>query len=118
MRGKAGEGVFVDGPQDVNNFSIHAREQDGRRAGQCVMRSDKTEYAMGAGGMPGGGIVRPIGRALAVMQTEFESQLAAARLRRQVKSAEYDQQALRGDGIGDQDADQRSQQTLWFHAEF
>jgi hypothetical protein len=107
MGGKAGEVVFVDGPQDVNDFSICPCEQQGWRADQCVMRSGKAEDAMGAAGMTGDA-VRLIRGVLAAMQAQLKSRLTLARLRREVKSAEYDQQALGGNGIGDDDADQRS----------
>ena len=49
---------------------------------------------------------------LAVVETKLESWRAGIGTRRQGKSAECDQQALGGDGIGDNDADQRSPEAL------
>jgi hypothetical protein len=72
MGGKAREVVFVDGPQDVNDFSIRPCEQQGWRADQCVMRSGKAEYAMGAAGMTGDAI-RLVRGVLAAMQAQLKS---------------------------------------------
>jgi hypothetical protein len=75
------------------------------------MRFGKTEYAMRAPGMTGiAG--REVGCALAAVETKLDGRRAFAGLRRERKSAERNQQALRGDGIRDDDADQRSPPTL------
>jgi len=73
-----------------------------------MMRSDKAKYAMGAAGVVSVAR-RQFRRALAVMKTQLESKCAVSRVCRERKSAERDQQALRGDGIRDDNADQRAQ---------
>jgi hypothetical protein len=115
MRREAGKGVFVDGSQNADDFNIHACEQHGRRADQSVMRSGKAKYAMSAAGTAGAAD-RQVRCPLAAVQTEFKSRLALARLRREVKSAECDQQALRGDGVSGDDADQRPPKSLRLYA--
>ena len=55
---------------------------------------------------------REVGCALAAVETKLDGRRAFAGLRRERKSAERNQQALRGDGIRDDDADQRSQEPL------
>ena len=51
---------------------------------------------------------RYVRRALGVVKTELEARRALTGMGRERKPAKRDQQALRGDGIGDDDADQRS----------
>jgi hypothetical protein len=71
------------------------------------MRSGKTEDAMAAAGL-GGAVDGLGGRVLCVVETKLETGRARVGLRGQTKSAECDQQALRGDSIGDDNADHRS----------
>jgi hypothetical protein len=74
------------------------------------MRSGKTEYAMGAAVMTGVA-GRQVRRALGVVETKLESRSALTGTGRERKAAKRNQQALRGNGIGDDDADNRSPQT-------
>jgi len=73
------------------------------------MRSSKTEYTMGAAGVVSV-VDRQFRHALAIVQTQLESNCAIGRACRKRKSAERNQKALCGDGIRDSDADQRAQQ--------
>jgi hypothetical protein len=95
----------------INSFKMYAAEGDGRCSDCHMMRSGKAEYAMGAAGM----VViagRQFRRVLGIVQTELESRRLFADISRKGEAAKCDQQALRGDRIGDNDADQRSQKPL------
>jgi hypothetical protein len=112
---KAGSRAPISGPRNVANFNIRAVENNRNCTDDRVMRSGKTEYAMGARGMIGAG--RKRGRALSVMETKLDSKRAFSRVRRERKSAEHDQQALRGHRIGNDNANQRPQQAPQFWVE-
>jgi len=100
--------VFIGGPWQVDNFNIDPREQHGRRADHRVMGGGKTEDAMVAARMNGSAI-RCVRRGSAVV-TQFESRQAFLGVRGNRQRANRNEQSLRGDGIGDDYADQRSPQ--------
>jgi hypothetical protein len=98
-------------PRGIDSFNMHAMEGDGRRPDCRMMRSGKAEDAMGVAGMIGiAG--RQLRRVLGIVQTKLESRRVIADICRKGEAAKCDQQALRGDRIGDDDADQRSQEPL------
>jgi len=102
-------------PRGIDSFSKHAVEGDGRRPDCRMMRSGKTEDAMGVAGMIGiAG--RQLRRVLGIVQTQLESRRVIANICRKREAAKCDQQALRGDRIGDDDADQRSQEPFGLDA--
>jgi hypothetical protein len=85
--------------------------EDGRRAAEhCILRSGKAENAVRAAGKIGliGRQVRCAGR---IMQAELERRRVLARVCRQSKAGERDQEALDRDRIGDDDAQQRPPKT-------
>ena len=103
-------------PRGIDSFNMHAVEGDGRRPDCRMMRSGKAEDAMGAVGMVGiAG--RQFRRVLGIVQTKLESRRVIADICRKGEVAKCDQQALRGDRIGDDDADQRSQEPLGLDAQ-
>ena len=103
-------------PRGIDSFNMHAVEGDGRRLDCRMMRSCKAEDAMGAVGMVGiAG--RQLRRVLGIVQTKLESRRVIADICRKGEAAKCDQQALRGDRIGDDDADQRSQEPLGLDAQ-
>ncbi|MDR3420167.1 MAG: hypothetical protein P4L80_02815 [Xanthobacteraceae bacterium] len=71
-----------------------------------MMRSGKAEYAVAATEMPGD-TGRRGGRALGIVEAKLETRRGGIGAGGEGKSADDDQQALRGDGIGDGNADQR-----------
>jgi len=116
MRGKTGDGVSIRDPGDIDNAGTHTRERDRRRPYDGVVRSGKAKDAVSAAGLAGYAD-RQIGGALAAMQAEFKAGLNLARLRREIKSAQYDEQALCSNGVSGDDADQRPPQAPGFYAE-
>ena len=113
---KAGEVLPIRHPRGIDSFNVHAVEGDGRRPDHRMMRSGKAEDAMGAAGMVGiAG--RQLRRVLGIVQTKLESRRVIADICRKGEAAKCDQQALRGDRIGDDDADQRSQEPLGLDAQ-
>jgi hypothetical protein len=61
---------------------------------------------------------RQLRRVLSIMQTKLESRRVIANICGRGEAANRDQQALRSDRIGDDDADQRSQKPLGLDAQF
>ena len=59
---------------------------------------------------------RQLRRVLGIVQTKLESRRVIADICRKGEAAKCDQQALRGDRIGDDDADQRSQEPFGLDA--
>ena len=106
---KARDGTPIGGPRSAGHFNIRAGEKRRCCADDRMMRSGKTEDAMSTSG-----VVSIAGRqlrsALAVVETQLESNCVISRACRKRKSAERNQKALCGDGIRDSDADQRAQQ--------
>lgn len=114
---KAGELLPIRHPRGIDTFNMHAAERDGRRPDCSMMRSGKAEDAMSAGGMVGiAG--RQLWHVLGIVQTKVESRRVITDICRKGEAAKRDQQALRGDRIGDGDADQRSQEPPGLDAEF
>jgi hypothetical protein len=114
--GKAGKVLPIRHPRGIDSFNMHAVEGDGRRRDRRMMRSGKAEDAMGVAGMIGiAG--RQLRRLLGIVQTKLESRRVIADICRKGEAAKCDQQALRGDRIGDDDADQRSQEPLGLDAQ-
>lgn len=109
MSAKARNGTPIGGPRNADHFNIRAVEDHRSSADNRVMRSGKAEYAMSAAGVVGiAG--RQFRVAPAVMEAQLESGGAVRRVRRKRKSAERDQQALRGDSICDKNTDKWAQQ--------
>jgi hypothetical protein len=109
--------VLIGRPRRFDDVAIHALEDDGWRPDHRVMRSGKTEDAMCAAGMIGiAG--RQVRCGLAVMKTKLESRHVLVGLRRQREAAKHDQQALRGDGVGNDQADQGPPEPLGLHGKF
>lgn len=108
--------LLISDPQCIDNFHIDAPRQFRRRAGDRDMRSGETEDAMRAAVTIGiaGWQFRSV---LTVVMTNGECRSGLC-IRGGGKSAERDQKALRGDGIGNDDADQRSPKCLSPHAGF
>lgn len=106
MGRKAGRETPIGGIKDIDKLDIHALKQKGRRPNDRMMRSGEAKDAMVARRVVWGA-GRQVRSALGIMETEFKSRRVIACLRGKRKSAEYDQQALRGNGIGDEDAGQR-----------
>jgi hypothetical protein len=74
------------------------------------MRPGEAKYTMAATGMIGiSG--RQVRRILGIMETKLESRRASAGFGGECESAESDQQALGGDSIGKNDANQRAPET-------
>ncbi len=109
--------MFIGHPRNGYAYNVDAVKQDGRRPDQCLMRSGETKYAMTAAGITWS-VGRNVRGTLAVVETKLESWRAGIGTRRHCKSAERYQQALGGDGIGDNDADQRSPEALGPPARF
>ena len=115
--GKAGKVLPIRHPRGIDSFNMHAVEGDGRRPDCRMMRSGKAEDAMGVAGMIGiAG--RQLRRVLGIVQTELESRRVIADICRNGGPAKCDQQALRSNRVGDDDADQRSQEPLGLDAQF
>lgn len=97
--------MFIGDPRRVDNSGIQTHEHEGRRTDHRVMRSGKAEYAVGAAGTAGISD-RQVGGTLAGVQAELEARLKlfCLCLRREIKTAKRDQQALGGDGVGRDDA--------------
>ena len=103
-------------PRGIDSFNMHAVEGDGRHSDRRMMRSCKAEDAMGAVGMVGiAG--RQFRRVLGIVQTKLESRRVIVNICRNGGPAKCDQQALRCNRIGDDDADQRSQEPLGLDAQ-
>ena len=95
---------------------MHAVEGDGCRPDCRMMRSGETEDAMGAGSMVGiAG--RQLRHVLGIVQTKLESRRVIADICRKGEPAQRNQQALRSDSVGDDDANQRSQEPLGLDAQ-
>ncbi len=113
---KAGEVLPVRQPRGINRLNMHAVEGDRRRPDCRVMRSGKAEDAVRGAGMVGiAG--RQSRRVLGIVQTKLESWHVSANIFTNVEATNCDQQALRGDGICDDDAGQRSQEPLGLGAQ-
>jgi hypothetical protein len=83
-----------------------ARRSNDRASDHRMMRAGETEDAVIAAGISGRvrGLRR---RALGIMRAQDERRRAGIGVRKGGKSAERDEQALRGNGIGDDNGDQR-----------
>ena len=103
-------------PRSIDSFNMHVVEGDGRHSDRRMMRSCEAEDAMGAVGIVGiAG--RQFPRVLGIVQTKLESRRVIANICRNGEPAKCDQQALRSNRIGDDDADQRSQEPLGLDAQ-
>jgi hypothetical protein len=104
-------------PRHDPHRDIDAVEADGRHSDRRMMRSCEAEDAIGAVGMVGiAG--RQFHRVLGIVQTKLESRRVIANICRNGGPAKCDdQQALRSNRIGDDDADQRSQEPLGLDAQ-
>lgn len=100
----------------IGGSNVQAFKQNRRRADHRVVRSGKAEDAMIAAGMIGC-LGRQGGRVLRVVQAQLESGCCAVRLRDKLETADRDQQTLRGNGISNDDADERSPEPPLIHAE-
>jgi len=108
--------VLIGDPRGVDHGNVHTRKQHGRRPDQRVMRSGKAEYAVTATGMVGG-LGRRCRYALGIVEAKLETRHGQIGMRGKRKSAERDQQGLRGNGIDDDAADQRSPELLYAKSE-
>ena len=113
---KAGKALTIRHPRGIDILNIHTMEDAVRRHDRRVMRSCKAEDAMGAAGMVGiAG--RQLRRVRGIVQTKLEGRRVIANICRKGEPTKRDKQALRGDRIGDDDADQRSQEPLGLDAQ-
>ena len=108
VRRQAGKALIVNHRQCVDPRSGEAVKQNRLRADDGNMGAGEAEQTMRAPGMRGIA-VRQSGRALVFVVTENECGRCLISLRWQRKSAKRDQEALRGHGVGDNDADERPQ---------
>ena len=117
MGANARQAMFVGRLGRVDDCNVSAVKQNERRPDQRVMRSGKTKDAMAARETIGSA-GRCIRRALRAVETNLEPRGASIGVRREGKSAECDQQTLRGDCISDHDANQRPPKLLGPYAKF
>jgi hypothetical protein len=106
--------AFIANRHDDGNFEVDAMEQAGCRADDSVMRSGEAEYAMLGAGLVGIACRQLLGvfaNLLAIVEANLERGRAVMSLRWNRQSAERDQQALCGDRVGCDDADQRAPST-------
>ena len=92
-------------PHAVKDADADARQQDRRRSDHPMMRAGKAENAVATAGM-----ALSIGRrrrALRIVDAKLEGRRAIS-VSDRLEAADRDQQALRGNGISDDDTDQRS----------
>ena len=104
--------MLVCRPGVGGDFNADAVEQNRRRPDQCVVRAGETENAMGAAGVALSGVFgRKVGRGLrggsSVVQAQLERRPILIGVRKGGETADRDQQPLRGDGIGDEETDER-----------
>jgi len=97
----------------INSLNMHTVEGDRRRPDCRMMRSGKAEDAVRGAGMVGMA-GRQSWRVPGIVQTKLESRRVICT---NVEATDCDQQALRGDGICDDDAGQRSQEPLGLGAQ-
>jgi hypothetical protein len=83
-----------------------------RSLDHCMMRSGETKDAMGARRATRS-LRRLFCGAAGIVEAEFEPGPAVIGLSGEGEAPERNQQTLRGDGVGEDDADQRAQNTCW-----
>lgn len=109
--------MFAKRPRNLDNSKMRAINQRQRRPNDRVVYSSKTENAVstrGVGRRTGGE-----GRCRApVVQAQFECRQSIIGRGGQCKAAKRDEQALNGNGIGNNDPDQRSPKSPRFLAVF
>ncbi len=115
--------MLVGRPGDGGDGHADAVEQDGRRSDQGVVGARETENTMGAAGMalPGvfvGQTRCGLRRGLSAVQAKRERSPILIGMRQGGETADRDQQPLRGDGIGDEEADERPPHSLAPVAQF
>ena len=106
----------IAAPRHDHHRDIDAVEDGGRGADHRMMRSCKAEdavCAIGKVGIAG----RHFRRVLGIVQTKLETRRVIANICRNGGPAKCDQQALRSNRIGDDDADQRSHEPLGLDAQ-
>jgi len=105
---QAGKALIVSRRQRVSYHSDEAAKQNRLRADDGNMRAGEAEQTMRAPGVRGIA-VRQFSCALVLVVTENDCGRCLIGVRWEGKSAERNQEALRGHGIGDDDADERPQ---------
>jgi hypothetical protein len=104
MVGDARRTVPLTRPRNLDDFKMRPVDQRWRRSGDGVVGAGKAEHAVRARTMSRAAVGKG-GSGAAVVQAQFESRRSVTGRSRQCKTAERDQQALNGNGVGDRDSD-------------